>query len=116
MTLWDLPRGRSARVSGLTATMNAEARQQLAVMGIQVGAEVVCLMRPPLGAPRVYQVAGAVVSVAHDVACGVAVARVADAAPQGHPVASDGESSAAKSAAAAGPWLAKPTTVTGGGR
>ncbi|MEO0424609.1 MAG: FeoA family protein [Pseudomonadota bacterium] len=55
-TLWDLPAGGSARLTGFSDTLDESYRQRLGELGFTAGVRVHCVNRPALGAPRLYRV------------------------------------------------------------
>lgn len=62
LSLWALPAGGSAVISGIKGDMDA-ATQRLMDIGFREGQRVTCLLTPGFGAPRVFIVGGATYSL-----------------------------------------------------
>lgn len=61
--LWSLPRGAAARIVGYGDGLEPAWRTRLAEMGFHPGERVCCVLRPALGAPRMYRVSNTVFSL-----------------------------------------------------
>lgn len=67
-TLWDMSRGQSARLDGFAADIDARYRVRLTELGFHPGQQVVCMVAPALGAPKVYRLSNSVFSLEDRVA------------------------------------------------
>jgi Fe2+ transport system protein FeoA len=52
-----------ALITGFTPKMPASHTQRLQELGFREGVSILCLKRPPMGAPCVYQIGGSVFSI-----------------------------------------------------
>ena len=66
-TMWDMDRGEQATVAAL-GEMSAGYELRLKEIGIFVGAPVLCVNRPPMQAPKVFQICDGVFSLDRDLA------------------------------------------------
>lgn len=71
-TLDDLPVGRSAKITGLSAA--AALRRRLLDLGFTAGETVTCLFAAPCGEPRAYLASDAVIALRRESARAVAIA------------------------------------------
>lgn len=62
-SLWDLRAGESRRLAGFGDALDASYQERLAELGFLPGAEVTCVIRPALGAPRVFRIQASVFSL-----------------------------------------------------
>ncbi len=67
-SLWDLPSGQTRVIHAFADGLSDAVRTRLTELGFHPGARVTCLVRPRLGAPRVYQVSGTVYSLDRSIA------------------------------------------------
>lgn len=67
-TLWDLGAGSKATVANYTDALPSNYRLRLEELGFLPGSEVSCVMRPSLGAPRLYQLDNTVYSLDANIA------------------------------------------------
>lgn len=67
-SLWNLRSGESRRLLGFTDSLDETYQTRLAELGFQPGSQVTCVMRPALGAPRVYRIQASVFSLEDSVA------------------------------------------------
>jgi ferrous iron transport protein A len=74
-TLWELKRGESALIKGFDETLQTVHKHRLHDLGFEMGQSITCLMTPPFGAPRVFQIADSVFSLAKEIAQQVSVCR-----------------------------------------
>ena len=73
MTLWDLTKNASARVSGYSPAMHSSIQTRLQEMGFAIGAHIVCTKRSPFGGPLVILVQDCVYSLERSLAEGIEV-------------------------------------------
>ncbi|MDG2088300.1 MAG: FeoA family protein [Arenicellaceae bacterium] len=66
-TMWDMDRGEQATVAALVG-VSASYELRLKEIGIFVGAPVVCVNRPPMQAPKVFQICDGIFSLDRDLA------------------------------------------------
>ncbi|PKL94677.1 MAG: ferrous iron transport protein A [Gammaproteobacteria bacterium HGW-Gammaproteobacteria-8] len=66
--LWALGRGAAACIFGYTDQLDPAYRTRLAEMGFHPGEQVRCVLRPALGAPRMYRVSNTVYSLDRELA------------------------------------------------
>ena len=66
--LWALQRGASACIVGYSDGLESAWRTRLAEMGFHPGERVSCVLRPSLGAPRMYRVSNTVFSLDRELA------------------------------------------------
>lgn len=66
--LWTLERGTTARIVGYGQHLDPAYRTRLAEMGFHPGELVSCVLRPALGAPRMYRVSNTVFSLDRELA------------------------------------------------
>ena len=72
-SLWNIDQGSKAVVSGFVG-VSAPYLQRMREIGIDVGAEIVCLNRPPFSAPRQFQICDGVFSLDKEIAGSIQVA------------------------------------------
>jgi Fe2+ transport system protein FeoA len=72
-SLWNVDQGSKATVSGF-AGISAAYLQRMREIGIDVGAEIICLNRPPFSAPRQFQICDGVFSLDKEIADSIQVA------------------------------------------
>ncbi|MEC9262703.1 MAG: FeoA family protein [Pseudomonadota bacterium] len=68
MTLWELGKSKSARVTQIDASLDQQIIARLSEMGLSTGRDVQCIRRGPLGGPMVMQLGGSVFAMEHDLA------------------------------------------------
>lgn len=68
MTLWDLSKNASARVSGYTPVLHNSIKARLEEMGFSIGAHIVCTKRSPFNGPLVISVQDCVYSLERSLA------------------------------------------------
>ncbi|NND00161.1 MAG: ferrous iron transport protein A [Gammaproteobacteria bacterium] len=73
--MWNIDQGKSARVSGFVG-VSATYLHRMREIGIDIGAEIKCLNRPPFSAPRQFQICDGVFSLDKDIAGSIQVAPV----------------------------------------
>ena len=71
-SMWNINQGCSARVSGFVG-VSAAYLQRMREIGLDVGAEIKCLNRPPFSAPRQFQICDGVFSLDKDIAASILV-------------------------------------------
>lgn len=67
-SLWTLERGAAACILGYGERLDPAYRTRLAEMGFHPGERVSCVLRPALGAPRMYRVSNTVFSLDRELA------------------------------------------------
>jgi len=72
-SLWNVSQGSKAKVSGFVG-VSATYLKRMREIGIDVGAEIICLNRPPFSAPRQFQICDGVFSLDEDIAGSIQVA------------------------------------------
>jgi len=72
-SMWTINQGRKAKVSGFVGVSAAYLRRMREI-GIDVGAEIICLNKPPFSAPRQFQICDGVFSLDKDIADSIMVA------------------------------------------
>jgi Fe2+ transport system protein FeoA len=82
-SLWDLRTGDTRRLAGFTESLDETYQTRLGELGFQPGTLVTCVMRPALGAPRVYRIQASVFSLEDSVAREVLVEAEAPPPPSG---------------------------------
>lgn len=75
-SLWTLERGTVACILGYGEKLDPAYRTRLAEMGFHPGEQVRCVLRPALGAPRMYRVSNTVFSLDRELAERILVAAV----------------------------------------
>ena len=65
-SMWHVEQGAKARISGF-AGVSATYLKRMREIGLDVGAEIVCLNRPPFSAPRQFQICDGVFSLDKDI-------------------------------------------------
>lgn len=68
-SLHELKNNESAQIIGFSEKLSQSYLTRLRELGFREGVLVKCLKRPPLGAPRVFEVNGCVFSVESEIAC-----------------------------------------------
>lgn len=66
-SMWTIDQGAKATVSGFSG-VSAAYLKRMREIGLDVGAEVICLNRPPFSAPRQFQICDGVFSLDKDIA------------------------------------------------
>jgi Fe2+ transport system protein FeoA len=74
-SMWNINQGCSARVSGF-AGVSAAYLQRMREIGLDIGAEIKCLNRPPFSAPRQFQICDGVFSLDKEIAGSIQVSSV----------------------------------------
>lgn len=72
-SMWSIAQGGKAKVSGF-AGVSAAYLQRMREIGLDIGAEVICLNRPPFSAPRQFLICDGVFSLDEDIAGSIQVA------------------------------------------
>jgi Fe2+ transport system protein FeoA len=72
-SLWNVAQGSKATVSGFSG-ISTLYLQRMREIGIDVGAEILCLNRPPFSAPRQFQICDGVFSLDKEIAASIQVA------------------------------------------
>jgi len=67
-SLWSVQRGSSACILGYSDQLDPAYRTRLAEMGFHPGERVRCVLRPALGAPRMFRVSNTVFSLDRELA------------------------------------------------
>lgn len=70
--MWNIDEGTAAKVSGFVG-VSAAYLQRMREIGIDIGAEIKCLNRPPFSAPRQFQICDGVFSLDKDIADSIQV-------------------------------------------
>jgi Fe2+ transport system protein FeoA len=70
--LWNVQQGSKAVVSGFEGISDAYL-QRMREIGIDIGAEIICLNRPPFSAPRQFQICDGVFSLDEEIAGAIKV-------------------------------------------
>ena len=68
MSLWILPKHKSALIEGFSENLPAGYLMRLRELGFEKHEKVRCLKKAPFRGPRVYQVGDSVFSMAQDIA------------------------------------------------
>lgn len=71
-SMWTISEGGKAKVSGFSG-VSASYLQRMREIGIDLGAEIICLNRPPFSAPRQFQVCDGVFSLDKEIAGSIQV-------------------------------------------
>lgn len=71
-SMWHIEQGSKAIVSGF-AGVSASYLRRMREIGIDVGAEIKCLNRPPFSAPRQFQICDGVFALDKDIADSIQV-------------------------------------------
>jgi len=74
-SMWNIDQGGRAKVSGF-AGVSATYLKRMREIGIDIGAEIICLNRPPFSAPRQFQICDGVFSLDKDIAGSIQVSTV----------------------------------------
>jgi Fe2+ transport system protein FeoA len=72
-SMWTINQGSKAKVSGFVG-VSAAYLKRMREIGIDVGAEIICINRPPFSAPRQFQICDGVFSLDKDIAGSIIVA------------------------------------------
>lgn len=67
-TLLELCIDQEAQITGFTTNLSLSYTTRLRELGFREGEFVKCIKKPPLGAPRVFQICGSVFSMDTDIA------------------------------------------------
>ena len=71
-SMWNIEQGSKAIVSGFVG-VSVPYLKRMREIGIDVGAEIKCLNRPPFSAPRQFQICDGVFSLDKDIADSIQV-------------------------------------------
>lgn len=71
-SLWQVKQGTKAIVSGIEGISDAYLKRMREI-GIDVGAEIICLNQPPFSAPRQFQICDGVFSLDKEIADAIKV-------------------------------------------
>ena len=71
-SMWSVSEGGRAKISGF-AGVSATYLQRMREIGLDLGAEVICLNRPPFSAPRQFQICDGVFSLDKEIADSIQV-------------------------------------------
>ena len=71
-SMWTIAEGGKAKVSGF-AGISAAYLQRMREIGIDLGAEIICVNRPPFSAPRQFQICDGVFSLDKEIAGSIQV-------------------------------------------
>ena len=71
-SMWTISEGGKAKVSGF-AGISAAYLQRMREIGIDLGAEIICVNRPPFSAPRQFQICDGVFSLDKEIAGSIQV-------------------------------------------
>jgi Fe2+ transport system protein FeoA len=71
-SMWSISEGSRAKVSGF-AGVSAAYLQRMREIGLDLGAEIICLNRPPFSAPRQFQICDGVFSLDKEIAASIQV-------------------------------------------
>ena len=74
-SMWEIDQGCTAKVIGFVGISAAYLRRMREI-GLDIGAEIICLNRPPFSAPRQFQVCDGVFSLDKDIAASIQVSAV----------------------------------------
>ena len=72
-SMWSIGQGDKAKVSGFVG-VSAAYLQRMREIGIDIGAEIVCVNRPPFSAPRQFLICDGVFSLDKEIAGSIQVA------------------------------------------
>ena len=72
-SMWSIAKGGKAKVSGF-AGVSAVYLQRMREIGLDIGAEIVCINQPPFSAPRQFLICDGVFSLDKDIAGSIQVA------------------------------------------
>ncbi|NND82540.1 MAG: ferrous iron transport protein A [Gammaproteobacteria bacterium] len=72
-SMWSINQGAKARVSGFVG-VSAAYIKRMREIGLDVGAEIICVNRPPFSAPRQFQICDGVFSLDKEIADSIQVA------------------------------------------
>ena len=70
--MWSIDQGSKAVISGF-AGVSAAYMQRMREIGLDIGAEIKCINRPPFSAPRQYQICDGVFSLDKEIANSIQV-------------------------------------------
>ena len=73
--MWEIDQGCTAKVIGFVGISAAYLRRMREI-GLDIGAEIICLNRPPFSAPRQFQICDGVFSLDKDIAASIQVSAV----------------------------------------
>jgi Fe2+ transport system protein FeoA len=71
-SMWSIDQGNKAVISGF-AGVSAAYMQRMREIGLDIGAEIKCINRPPFSAPRQYQICDGVFSLDMEIANSIQV-------------------------------------------
>ena len=74
-SMWEIDQGCTAKVIGFVGISAAYLRRMREI-GLDIGAEIICLNRPPFSAPRQFQICDGVFSLDKDIAASIQVSAV----------------------------------------
>lgn len=74
-SMWEIDRGCTAKVIGFVG-ISAAYLKRMREIGLDIGAEIICLNRPPFSAPRQFQICDGVFSLDKDIAASIQVSAV----------------------------------------
>jgi Fe2+ transport system protein FeoA len=74
-SMWEIDQGCTAKVIGFVGISTAYLKRMREI-GLDIGAEIICLNRPPFSAPRQFQVCDGVFSLDKDIAASIQVSAV----------------------------------------
>ena len=74
-SMWNIAQGQTAKVSGFVG-VSATYLKRMREIGIDVGAEIKCLNRPPFSAPRQFQICDGVFSLDKEIAGSIQVCAI----------------------------------------
>ena len=75
VSMWSVGKGATAVVTGFDGITDVYLRRMREI-GIDVGAEIKCLNRPPFSAPRQYQICDGVFSLDKEIASSILVSAI----------------------------------------
>lgn len=74
-SMWDVDQGCTARITGFVGVSETYL-QRMREIGLDIGAQIKCLNRPPFAAPRQFQICDGVFSLDKDIADSIWVSAV----------------------------------------
>ncbi|MFT4630205.1 MAG: Fe2+ transport system protein FeoA [Arenicella sp.] len=74
-SMWELDQGCTAKVIGFVG-ISAAYLKRMREIGLDIGAEISCLNRPPFSAPRQFQICDGVFSLDKDIAASIQVSSI----------------------------------------
>ena len=73
MTLWELNTKQQALIISVKSELAENVKERLSGMGIQVGRDIQCVRKGPLGGPIVMQLGGSVFAIEKNLAAQIEV-------------------------------------------